>query len=165
MAKTRGTGPWSGGICRLSQRRARHLLTAELGQGGWVSQRLRSTVKVSEECRHVRRWWSRCRRLGTRSASPPARSSGTYRDALGRRCRRRGDLEFHHWRPFGRGGPHHPAVVALMCRAHNLLLAERDYGKEKMARYRRAASRVPERLAVPGVEIVRGNSRPEPRAG
>jgi hypothetical protein len=89
----------------------------------------------------------------------------TYRDALGRRCRRRGDLEFHHWRPFGRGGPHNPGVVALMCRAHNLLLAERDYGKEKMARYRRAASRVPERLAVPGVEIVRGNSRPEPRAG
>ena len=89
----------------------------------------------------------------------------TYKDALGRRCRRRGDLEFHHWRPFGRGGPHHPGVVSLMCRTHHLLLAERDYGKEKMARYRRSGSRVPERLAVPGVEIVRGNSRPEPRAG
>jgi hypothetical protein len=74
----------------------------------------------------------------------------TYRDALGRRCTRRGSVEFHHRAPFGRGGPHSPGVVALMCKAHNLLLAEQDYGKEKMARYRRSADRVSERAAFYG---------------
>jgi hypothetical protein len=81
-----------------------------------------------------------------------ARDEGrcAYRDALGRRCTRRGNVEFHHRAPFGRGGPHSPGVVALMCKAHNLLLAEREYGGEKMARYRRSAGRVSERLAVYG---------------
>jgi hypothetical protein len=81
-----------------------------------------------------------------------ARDGGqcTYRDALGRRCIRRGDVEFHHRAPFGRGGPHSPRVVALMCKTHNLLLAEQDYGKGKMARYRRPEGRVSERVAVYG---------------
>jgi hypothetical protein len=81
-----------------------------------------------------------------------ARDGGqcTYRDALGRRCTRRGDLEFHHRTPFGRGGAHGPKLLALMCKTHNLLLAEQDYGKEKMARYRRPAGRVSERLAIYG---------------
>jgi hypothetical protein len=53
-----------------------------------------------------------------------ARDGGqcTYRDKLGRRCTRRHDLEFHHRTPFGRGGEHSPAVLTLMCKAHNLLL-------------------------------------------
>jgi hypothetical protein len=64
----------------------------------------------------------------------------TYRDARGRRCTKRHDLEFHHWDPFGLGGDHNPEGISLMCRIHNALLAEQDYGKEKMARYRRRAS-------------------------
>lgn len=79
----------------------------------------------------------------------------TYRDGLGRRCTRRGDLEFHHREPFGRGGPHRP--VALMCRTHNLLLAEHDYGKEKIARYRRSGGRVLGRPPASGME---NGSRP-----
>jgi hypothetical protein len=77
----------------------------------------------------------------------------TYRDGLGRRCTRRGDLEFHHWKPFGRGGVHSPKVLALMCRTHNLLLAEEDYGREKMARHWRRGSVVSERVAAYGVAV------------
>jgi hypothetical protein len=73
----------------------------------------------------------------------------TYRDEYGRRCTRRHDLEFHHHgTPFGRGGPHSPDVVRLMCKTHNALMAEKDYGKEMMARFRRAANRAPTPAAL-----------------
>jgi hypothetical protein len=64
-----------------------------------------------------------------------------YRDKYGRRCDKRHDLEFHHRLPFARGGDHDPANLTLMCRAHNTLLAEQDYGEGVMARFRAATSR------------------------
>ena len=74
----------------------------------------------------------------------------TYRDKLGRRCTQRHDLEFHHQGAFGRGGDHSPENLALMCRVHNALLAEHDFGKEKMARDRRRASCGSKAAAVVG---------------
>ena len=72
-----------------------------------------------------------------------ARDGGrcAYRDEDGLRCARRHDLEFHHKHPFAHGGDHSPANLTLMCRAHNTLLAEHDYGEDVMARFRAAASR------------------------
>ncbi len=64
-----------------------------------------------------------------------------YRDKRGRRCAKRHDLEFHHKEPFARGGDHSPGNLTLMCKAHNTLLAEQDYGKDVMARFRASASR------------------------
>jgi hypothetical protein len=69
-----------------------------------------------------------------------------YVAEAGRRCAGRTDLEYHHRRPFGQGGDHNPENIGLACRAHNLYLAEYDYGREAMARYRRpsnAASSLP----------------------
>ena len=63
----------------------------------------------------------------------------TYVDARGKRCAARERLEFHHRRPFARGGEHSLENLVLVCRAHNALLAELDYGKEKVARHRRWA--------------------------
>jgi hypothetical protein len=79
-----------------------------------------------------------------------ARDEGrcTFVDALGRRCRARERLEFHHERPFGRGGDHSPGNVRLMCRVHNQHLAERDYGQDAMAQFRRSPPRVFEPAAV-----------------
>jgi len=74
----------------------------------------------------------------------------TYRDKYGRRCSKRHDLEFHHQTPFGRGGEHSPEVLCLMCRAHNQLVAEQDYGKKKMARFRRPARRDSKPMSVVG---------------
>ena len=68
----------------------------------------------------------------------------------GRRCPERRGLEFHHEDPFGRGGNHDPAKICLMCRRHNAYLAEREYGKEAMARYRRTGDRVSETAPVYG---------------
>ena len=74
----------------------------------------------------------------------------TYVEARGRRCSKWDDLEFHHREPFGLGGDHSPQNLALMCQAHNGLLAEQDYGKDVMARYRGGAGRVSEPQAVYG---------------
>ena len=62
----------------------------------------------------------------------------------GRRCKEQNQLEFHHQRPFARGGDHSVDNVALLCRAHNGYLAEIDYGQEKMAKYRGSRDRVSE---------------------
>jgi hypothetical protein len=80
----------------------------------------------------------------------------TYRDKHGRRCTKRHDLEFHHRAPFGRGGDHSPTNVALACATHNALMAEHDYGKEVMARFRRSGSLVSEPAAVYAI----GSPRP-----
>jgi hypothetical protein len=72
-----------------------------------------------------------------------ARDGGrcAFRDKRGRRCAKRHDLEFHHKKPFGRGGDHSPSNLTLMCRTHNTLMAELDYGEDVIARLRASASR------------------------
>jgi hypothetical protein len=60
-------------------------------------------------------------------------------DARGRRCEERSRLEFHHRHPHGHGGDRTPDNIALLCRAHNLYLAEIDYGPAAIARHRRAS--------------------------
>ena len=68
----------------------------------------------------------------------------------GRRCTERRGLEFHHHDPFGRGGDHDPDHMSLMCQPHNAYLAEREYGKEVMKRYRSNGGRVSEPAPVYG---------------
>jgi hypothetical protein len=59
-----------------------------------------------------------------------------YVSEQGHRCSARDRLEFHHVEPYARGGDRSPENIRLMCRAHNAHLAELDYGKERMSRYR-----------------------------
>jgi hypothetical protein len=69
-----------------------------------------------------------------------ARDGGrcSFVDARGTRCPARDRLEFHHHgKPFARGGDHRPENVRVMCRTHNVLMAERDFGREKMERYQK----------------------------
>jgi hypothetical protein len=77
-----------------------------------------------------------------------------YRDRYGRRCGRRHDLEFHHKHPFARGGDHSPGNLTLMCRVHNTLLAEQDYGEDVVARFRAAARRASVPVDAYGARIV-----------
>jgi 5-methylcytosine-specific restriction endonuclease McrA len=64
----------------------------------------------------------------------------TFRDKRGRRCSKRHDLEFHHREPYGFGGDHSPENLTLMCKTHNALMAEQDYGKEVMWSHRRSTT-------------------------
>ena len=81
-----------------------------------------------------------------------------YRSADGRRCAKRHDLEFHHKRPFARGGDHSPSNLTLMCRTHNTLLAEQDYGQDVMNRFRASANR-----ATPPVDVYGDRIAVQPR--
>jgi hypothetical protein len=74
----------------------------------------------------------------------------------GRRCTERDRLEFHHHKPYGRGGDRSVENIQLMCHTHNEYLAELDYGKEVMERHRRSADRVSE----PSVAYTIGNLAP-----
>jgi hypothetical protein len=61
-----------------------------------------------------------------------ARDAGqcTFVSPEGRRCTARGFLEVHHHATtFARGGEATADNLRLTCRAHNLLLADRDYGR------------------------------------
>lgn len=62
-------------------------------------------------------------------------------DEQGRRCTARHDLEYHHRHPVAMGGDHFPQGIALACKAHNLFLAEVDFGRAAMARHRRSSTK------------------------
>jgi len=83
---------------------------------------------------------------GVRGVSAPvarfvwARDGGrcTFVGRNGRRCPEHHGLELHHDDPFGLGGDRSADNLRLMCTAHNLYLAEQDYGKEWMDQFRRS---------------------------
>jgi hypothetical protein len=57
----------------------------------------------------------------------------TFVSSDGRRCSERGFLEFHHHDiPYAKGGEATAANIRLVCRAHNALFAERDFGRTLM---------------------------------
>jgi hypothetical protein len=49
------------------------------------------------------------------------------------RCDARAHLQFHHDRPWALGGEDSVENVRLLCRAHNLLVAERELGAQEVA--------------------------------
>jgi len=54
----------------------------------------------------------------------------------GKRCNSSWDLEVHHDRtPFGRGGRHSIKNLRLLCRAHNQLEAEKEYGEQAINKH------------------------------
>lgn len=89
---------------------------------------------------------------GVRGISAPVRRFVWRRDGGqctfvskdGRRCPERHSLEYHHDDPYALGGDRSPRSIRLLCRAHNLYMAEMDYGKATMDRYRRSDDRVRE---------------------
>ena len=54
----------------------------------------------------------------------------SYVDANGTRCPETQRLEFHHLKPFAKGGDHCTSNLTLRCAAHNALAAEEDFGRE-----------------------------------
>jgi hypothetical protein len=61
-----------------------------------------------------------------------------YRETkMGHRCASRHFLEIDHIRPRGLGGTNHPDNLRVLCRTHNLLVAERVFGREKIEAFRR----------------------------
>jgi hypothetical protein len=95
---------------------------------------------------------------GSRSIPAPVRRAVYQRaggrcafvDAGGRRCDARSWLEFHHRHPQGYGGDRTPDNISLLCKSHNMYLAEIDYGPVKIARQRRGSGQAIGRVGGPG---------------
>lgn len=91
-----------------------------------------------------------------------ARDEGrcAFVSATGHRCATDRCLEFHHVKPWARGGTHGVDNIELRCRAHNQLQAERDYGRLSMDS-RRGKHRVEEkRVRYERVVTVRAAQKP-----
>jgi hypothetical protein len=67
----------------------------------------------------------------------------TFRTKDGRRCPESHQLEFHHDEAYSSEAIEAPAISGS-CRAHNLYMAELDYGNETMDLFRRSAESVRE---------------------
>jgi hypothetical protein len=97
-----------------------------------------------------------------------ARDKGQCRfvGPTGERCCARSRLEFHHVHAFGRGGPATEQNIVLFCRAHNALLAERDYSREHIQRCIRASqtARTQASTPSPGAQLKtrRAHAQPTP---
>jgi len=64
----------------------------------------------------------------------------TYCSPDGHRCTERYRLQFDHVVPFARGGSNEVDNLRLTCRAHNMLHAERAFGRDRMQRYQKQQS-------------------------
>ena len=84
----------------------------------------------------------------------------TFVDEKGRRCSEREGLEFHHEDPYGLGGDHDPGRMRLLCRRHNIYLAEQDYGNSVMEKYRKKDGRVSE--TAPAYGFIANFARRDP---
>ncbi len=99
-----------------------------------IAERMKERFAVVAKPRHVTRT---ARDTNTRHIPHAVRRSVLARDGQrctyvaedGTRCTEGGLLEFHHDYPHGRGGPATLGNIRMLCRAHNRLLAERDYGR------------------------------------
>jgi hypothetical protein len=66
-----------------------------------------------------------------------------YVAGSGRQCETREWAQQHHVIGWARGGESSVDNIHEMCRTHNMYLAERDYGKRLMAKYRRRSPKAP----------------------
>ena len=77
----------------------------------------------------------------------------------GTRFPERNRLEYHHDDPYGLGGDLSASNIRLLCKCHNLYMAELDFGKEEIDAYRRSSDRVrepvPSFLSSPRKELSR----------
>jgi 5-methylcytosine-specific restriction endonuclease McrA len=72
----------------------------------------------------------------------------TFVSADGVRCAERHDVEVHHVQAFGRGGGHEVSNLRLLCRAHNVYEAEREYGQANIGPVAKVSAGKSERADV-----------------
>jgi 5-methylcytosine-specific restriction endonuclease McrA len=117
-------------VCRAIDR----LLDETLKKKAAVTDRARPSDRGSEQ-RNDRRRDRRTRAIPAAIRREVWQRDGgrcTFVDQQGRRCRGTRAMEYHHERPYGKGGQHGAGNIALRCRAHNRYQADLDFGSEFM---------------------------------
>ncbi len=98
---------------------------SENGHAGVTPSDVALPASQTAKSRHVRR-------AARRSVLERDGLRCSWVDAGGARCDSRAWLEHDHRQPLGKGGDSEPDNVRLLCRAHNCLAAEREYGRQHM---------------------------------
>ena len=140
-ARSRGR---SVGRCNAAAARSRSD-SADKTQDRTVGTPHDSHADSREDSRHRRREHSPDSSPPTRSIPAAIRREVWQRDGgrcafvdpRGHRCDATRVVEYHHKKPFGKGGRHEPDNIALRCRAHNQYQADLDFGREFMDGRRR----------------------------
>jgi 5-methylcytosine-specific restriction endonuclease McrA len=124
-------------LARLEARRFARTNTPRKGPSATPSNTPRNALSDAD-CSHSSRYLPAAIR---RAVFERDEGRCRYVDTQGRRCPERNRLEYHHRHPFAMGGDHSLENTCLMCQRHNGYLAEHDYGRQAMLRYRRSAQR------------------------
>ena len=147
-------------------KRMRQLLSGKYMRGASLEQvfteAIECYIRHNDPVEKARRKLARASREGSKGRSKSARKSGafkrsrhipadtylqvyfrdkgrcTYVASDGRRCDACSGLQIDHIVPFAKGGSNHPENLRLLCREHNRLAAEKEFGKEHMRRFRKA---------------------------
>jgi hypothetical protein len=61
----------------------------------------------------------------------------TYVSADGKRCGSKHRVQYHHRDAYARGGTNDAENISLMCATHNMLLAEQEFGRAHMQKFKR----------------------------
>ena len=70
----------------------------------------------------------------------------TFVSEDGRRCAAQAFLQLHHQVPWARNGPDDAKNLTWLCAAHNQYFADKDFGEEYMARFRKEAVPDPDQV-------------------
>ena len=118
-----------GDLCVIVERAAELLIEQQMKQRFAQTKKPRSaapaaaTLEAKRPSRHIPR--AVIREVYARDAG-----QCTFVSPEGRRCAARSHLELHHEDPYARGGPPTVQNLRLLCRVHNALMAERDFGRD-----------------------------------
>jgi hypothetical protein len=110
---------------------APRVANASVGVGGhaWAARMAESSLACSASVRSSRY----IPRAVVRAVHQRDAGQCTFVSVDGKRCSERGFLELHHhYQPYARGGEATVENLRLVCRAHNALFAERDFGRAWM---------------------------------
>jgi len=127
---------------QLSQPGTTMAQVIERGLDGLIDKLMKRRFAATKRPRKTTSGAKRSRSKRTRHIPAEVRREVIKRDGLqcsfvsadGHRCSERNGLEFHHRKPYAKGGEHSVDNIALMCRPHNGYVAELDYGAEHMQR-------------------------------
>ena len=131
-----------GDLCVIFERAADLLIEQQMKRRFAQTTKPRSAAR--DGARDAKPWSRYNRREVVREVYSRDAGQCTFVSPEGRRCTARGQLELHHEDPFARGGLATVGNLKLLCRSHNGLLAEQDFGRAYIPRKR---SRLRPRLA------------------
>ncbi|HKP58504.1 MAG TPA: HNH endonuclease signature motif containing protein [Polyangiales bacterium] len=127
-----------GDLCAIVERAADLLISQQVKRRFAQTEKPRSAAP--EAGRKAKPWSRYVPRAVVREVYSRDGGQCTFVSSDGRRCGAHDHIELHHEDPFALGGLPTVENLQLLCRSHNALLAEWDFGRAHVQGKRREAS-------------------------